>query len=377
MGTTADKLNKILQSKQAIKAAIEAKGVADVGDVMSLYADKIASIQSGGGTETKYTGHADAEGLKAIGWTDEDIQYYQENGVNWNEEDDEYHKVPQENIDLHGILNENNIKTYKDSIVYLPKIEITKTDCSSMFRDCYSLVSIPLLDTSNVTDMYDMFGFCYSLTSIPLLDTSKVTDMGNMFYYCYSLVSIPLLNTSKVTDMGNMFYYCYSLVSIPLLNTSNVTDMSGMFYSCYSLVTIPQLDTSKINKILNIFQNCYSLVSIPLIDSSRATDCRSIYRSCYSLVSIQELNLANSTTLSWILDYTYSLQNVKLINLNQTLSINYSPLLSKESLLYMIQNAAPTSAITITLHSNVYDKYIEDPDIVSALSAQPNITLAK
>ena len=353
MGTTADKLNKILQSKQAIKAAIEAKGVADVGDVMSLYADKIASIQSGGGTETKYTGHADAEGLKAIGWTDEDIQYYQENGVNWNEEDDEYHKVPQENIDLHGILNENNIKTYKDSIVYLPKIEITKTDCSSMFRDCYSLVSIPLLDTSNVTDMYDMFGFCYSLTSIPLLDTSKVTDMGNMFYYCYSLVSIPLLNTS------------------------NVTDMSGMFYSCYSLVTIPQLDTSKINKILNIFQNCYSLVSIPLIDSSRATDCRSIYRSCYSLVSIQELNLANSTTLSWILDYTYSLQNVKLINLNQTLSINYSPLLSKESLLYMIQNAAPTSAITITLHSNVYDKYIEDPDIVSALSAQPNITLAK
>ena len=51
----------------------------------------------GGGTpppdtpsvKPKWTGHADAEGLKAIGWTDEDIAYYQENGVNWNEEDDE------------------------------------------------------------------------------------------------------------------------------------------------------------------------------------------------------------------------------------------------------------------------------------------------
>lgn len=31
MGTTADKLNKILASKAAIKAAIEAKGVEDVG----------------------------------------------------------------------------------------------------------------------------------------------------------------------------------------------------------------------------------------------------------------------------------------------------------------------------------------------------------
>lgn len=48
MGTTADKLNKVLQSKAAIKAAIEAKGVTDVGDVLANYPAKIASIQSGG-----------------------------------------------------------------------------------------------------------------------------------------------------------------------------------------------------------------------------------------------------------------------------------------------------------------------------------------
>ena len=45
---------------------------------------------SGGDTPSRpsWTGHADAEGLRAIGWTDEDIAYYQENGVNWNAEDD-------------------------------------------------------------------------------------------------------------------------------------------------------------------------------------------------------------------------------------------------------------------------------------------------
>ena len=36
---------------------------------------------SGGGS--KWTGHADAEGLRAIGWTDEDIAYYQENQLNF------------------------------------------------------------------------------------------------------------------------------------------------------------------------------------------------------------------------------------------------------------------------------------------------------
>lgn len=46
MGTTADKLNKVLQSKAAIKAAIEAKGVADVGDVLADYPSKIESIEA-------------------------------------------------------------------------------------------------------------------------------------------------------------------------------------------------------------------------------------------------------------------------------------------------------------------------------------------
>ena len=47
MGTIQDKLNKAIESKAAIKAAIEAKGVTDVGNVLADYPSKIASIQSG------------------------------------------------------------------------------------------------------------------------------------------------------------------------------------------------------------------------------------------------------------------------------------------------------------------------------------------
>lgn len=47
MGTTVDKLNKILDSKSRIKSAIESKGVVDVGDVLADYPDKIANIPSG------------------------------------------------------------------------------------------------------------------------------------------------------------------------------------------------------------------------------------------------------------------------------------------------------------------------------------------
>ena len=289
-------------------------------------------VQGGGSTTPSrptYTGHADAEGLKAIGWTDEDIAYYQENGVNWNEEEDEYHKVTDDNIALYGVLTVDNISTYKDRIVYLPKIDTSGvTNMNSMFYNCYSLVSIPLLDTSSVTNMNSMFYNCYSLVSIPLLDTSSVTNMNSMFSGCSSLVSIPLLDTSSVTTMSSMFYLCSSLVSIPLLDTSSVTNMNSMFYNCYSLVSIPLLDTSSVTNMSYVFSSCYSFVYVSLKNVKRACD------------------LSKATKLS------------------------------KDSLLYLINNEAATVAITITLASYAYTRLAEDADIVTALTIHPNISLA-
>ena len=212
----------------------------------------------GGGSKPKWTGHADAEGLRAIGWTDEDIAYYQATGVNWNEEYDEYHKVTDDNKALYGVLTASNINTYKNRIVYLPKI-----------------------DTSNVTSMNKMFNGCYSLTAIPQLDTSNVTSMSYMFLDCSSLTAIPMLDTSKVTNMSSMLYSCYSLT------------------------------------------------------------------------------------------YAY-FKNVSL-----SIGLGEVTHLTKDSLLYLINNEAATSAITITLASYAYERLASDPDIVAALANHPNISLAK
>ena len=282
------------------------------------------------GAKPKWTGHADAEGLKAIGWTDEDIAYYQENGVNWNEEDDEYHKVTDDNKALYGVLTASNISTYKNIIVYLPKIDTSEvTKMKQMFDGCSSLVAIPMLDTANVTDMSKMFNYCNPLTSIPMLDTSSVTNMIGMFDTCGSLTTIPMLDTSSVTFMNYMFQNCYSLKAIPMLDTSSATNMGNMFYYCYSLATIPMLDTSSVTNMTGMFSTCYSLT------------------------------------------HTY-LKNVKL-----AYTLNAAALLSKSSLLYLINNEATTSAITIKLASYAYDKWATDPDIVAALANHPNITLAK
>lgn len=60
----ADKLQSILDSKSAIKSAIEAKGVENVGDILADYPNKIAEIKTGGGGYTDYELEAQSLFLK-------------------------------------------------------------------------------------------------------------------------------------------------------------------------------------------------------------------------------------------------------------------------------------------------------------------------
>lgn len=60
----ADKLQSILDSKSAIRSAIEAKGVENVGDILADYPDKIAEIKTGGEGYTDYELEAQSLFLK-------------------------------------------------------------------------------------------------------------------------------------------------------------------------------------------------------------------------------------------------------------------------------------------------------------------------
>ena len=107
---------------------------------------------------------------------------------------------------------------------------------SSMFSTCYSLTSIPQLDTSKATDMSSMFSGCNSLTSIPQLDTSNVTNMSYMFSNCNLLSSI-LFNPSvsgwagQAIGLSNCSLGHTALVnlfnSLPTITTKKALTLTG------------------------------------------------------------------------------------------------------------------------------------------------------
>lgn len=103
------------------------------------------------------------------------------------------------------------------------------------------------------TSMQSKFSHDTSLVIMPLVDTSNITDMWSAFEGCSNLKSVPQLNTSKVNTIRNMFYQCLQIETIPLFDTSNVTTMRGAFSSCSELINLPQFNTSKLTNIQNTF----------------------------------------------------------------------------------------------------------------------------
>ena len=259
-----------------------------------------------------FSGSYDRTGLKQIGWTDEEIDYYNDNGVQWNEGENDFFK-------LNSVELEGDDSSYTR---FLPKNTTKKN-----FQNYYKLLALPSIDFSNLTSLFGVFSNCYSLTALPQLDTSNITSVSAAFGNCYSLETIPQLDTSKVTTMEGMFRYCYSLKTIPQLNTSKVTSMTSMFNVCNSLKTIPQLDTSNVITMNSMFSGCNSLTALPQLDTSNVITVRDMFNGCRSL-----------TTLNGLLNLGQAYLTTASANFpNYTLNLS-SPKLTEQSIMNVLNN---------------------------------------
>ena len=70
-----------------------------------------------------------------------------------------------------------------------------------------------------------------------------------------------------------------------------------------------------------------------------------------------------------------SLCELRFWGLKTNLPLGDSLVISKGSIIYIIQNAAPSTAIIINLHPDAYTRLADDADVVAALEAQPLVSL--
>ena len=114
-----------------------------------------------------------------------------------------------------------------------------------------------------------------------------------------------------------------------------------------------------------------------LIANSQFVNAANAFNGCSNLRRIcgpLEMSLTTNTTNMFA--GCTKLTTVDVKALKQSISFADSPLLSKESILSMIENSNATSAITITLHATAYAMAMADADIKSALNSKTLVKLA-
>lgn len=168
---TADKLNKLLETKAAIKQAIINKGV-EVGDSepFANYPNKIAAIEG-----SNNSGSGGEEGLSG--------SYVIARFENCEEGDNFIKKATELDVSNLDISNMRNM--------------------NYMFSDYNNLKSLDLSswDISNVENMGGMFNYCRSLETLDLsnFDMTNANDTWRMFAGCNNLHTLRLDNCSAKT----------------------------------------------------------------------------------------------------------------------------------------------------------------------------------
>ena len=250
MGTIADKLQKLLSTKEAIKQAIIQKGiqVAD-SDTFFSYASKIQQIETGGGT-----------GGGSEDWEITDCSHLFRDAARLEQFDEIASHVKNPNTFYYMFAQ--NSSSAKKTEFDMSKFGNTSAveSCERMFNNCaYITKIINFNNFENCEKTNYMFYNCTNLAVLDLsnVDFSKVKNASNMFYACKKLQEINI-TFKAVEDISNIFYNCSSLTTINLKNvlgSGTVTNMSNAFARMNALTSILNIDLSAITSTtyLNFF----------------------------------------------------------------------------------------------------------------------------
>lgn len=222
--------------------------------------------------------------------------------------------------------------------------------------------------TSPEGGTYDRYFLVGQSNGIWVEDETKVLHLPG-HWYLNGLGDITNNEMRRIELVGEMYpYKSYFGSKARTLIPSPVSGQEGVS----PLVTVSGvLSHSKVESAF--FSKATSLVSMYGV-STLNNAISALLFNANNVKYLQRIsNGGNKTTI----DYS-SIQKLRALQIKSLLSnvkLNKLQLISKPSIKYIIDNASPTSAITIILHADRYAQLAEDVDIVAALEAK-NTALA-
>ena len=304
MGTIAENLLALQQTKENFKTAFAEKEV-DLTDVpFTEYPNKFAEIKTSEDLDTELEKQeeilseleTEANALSDKGDFDVESVIDEAKGTQTIVINGKNKEVEPLDITANGEYNVVRYKKVNVNVADMLQARVDDTNSCYYLFYYYGGTSLDLsnLDTSNVTNMRYMFNYCSNLTNITFgekFDTRNVTHMVGMFSSCHALQTLDLshFNTSNVNSMSYMFQSCQKLTSLNLssFNTSNVISMEYMFNNCFNLTSLnlSNWDTSNVTSMTSMFQGCglTGVLDLSHFDMSKVNYSTNMFTNCTAL----------------------------------------------------------------------------------------------
>ena len=153
---------------------------------------------------------------------------------------------------------------------------------------------------------------------------------------------------------------------IPVYNSHGVSTLGKASYSTFA--GCPNLE------ILVWSSDKYSSLSNIVVERLDVAGSH-MFNGCSKLRYVHPMKCTTSGNIPNMFGGCTSLIETKIYEVKGNISFSDSMMINKDSILCLIQNAVPTTAITITLHPDAYARLADDADIVAALEKQPLVSL--
>lgn len=294
-------------------------------------------------------------------------------------------------VSVHGQRGEYTVTVAKLSItndILQPLSNLGKPQDTSDKNTAFGRIAKLRQDVGEETDEAAADGSLYARQKQNAEDIAKTLSIQQIAKFCRATYNeeTGLFSLNGLTDITQDQLLRIFIYGWPL---KYVEDWTGSFGTKEEFRTNPRFSVYQVTqtgtyKMYGAFQGNSQLEVLDFTPYSYAFDQYRIKASHVSRIGLQCMKLrkispidVNAVSESITDIGEEALEEAYLFGLKVSANFERNPKLKKECILYMIQNSAATSAITITLHPTAYAMAIADNDIQAALQEKTFVSLAQ